>query len=268
MKFDVLIKELLNEAIGSRGGHVSLEEALTNLDTENDVNNFVQSSDPKFLIYPLVVASEFKHKDKKIKVGKEYLSGMAFVKKVKEVFFKNESSPNYVNIPKTKEGQIPTQAQLLGFAKKIGQARQQNNQEFLTKYKDFSKTPEKYVSWGQLLTLVFQSSDFKESDLRQEETEAKYATYTNLDGQQTEYRFHTRPTGEITGSPFSSTVEFDRSHVKPEAVSDMSYGQFVNALKERGNTFDALLELIDGKQGRSMKTKRPSLVELMRQGKA
>jgi hypothetical protein len=267
MKFDVLIKELLTEAIGSRGGHVSIEQALTNLDTENDVNNFIRTSDPSYLIYPLVVASEFKHKDKKIKIGKEYLSGMAFVKKVKEVFF-NESSPNYINIPKTEDDQFQTQAQLYIFARKVGKAKRENNQPFLTKYKDFSKTPEKYVAWGQLLTLIFQSSEFKESDLRQEETEARYVTYTNLDGKQTEYRFHTRPDGEVTGSPFSSTVEFERSHIKPQSVSDMTYAQFGNALRERGNTFDALLELVDGKEGRAMKTKRPSLIELMKQGKA
>jgi len=267
MKFDTLIEQILLEAnVGSRGGHISLEEAMTNLDTENDVNNFIKTSDPKFLIYPLVVASDYKNKDKKIKIGNEYLSGMAFVNKVKTIFF-SETSPNYINIPKTKDGQIPTQAQLLGFAKKVGQARQQNNQEFLNKYKDFSKTPEKYVSWGQLMTLVFKSSEFKESDLRQEETEAKYVTYINVEGQQTEYRFHTRPDGEITGSPFSSSVEFERPHVKPESASDMSYSQFVNALRERGNTFDSLLELLNGQEGRAKKAKRPSLVELMKQGK-
>ena len=268
MKFDVLIEEILNEAnVGSRGGHVSIEQALTNLDTENDINSFIQTSDPSYLIYPLVVASDYKHKDKKIKIGNERLSGNDFVKKIKQIFF-TESSPSYINIPKTKDGQIPTQAQLLNFARKAGQARKENNQPFLTKYKDFSKTPEKYVAWGQLLTLIFQSSEFKESDLRQEETEARYVTYTNLDGKQTEYRFHTRPDGEVTGSPFSSTVEFDRSHIKPQSVSDMTYAQFSNALRERGNTFDALLELVDGKEGRAMKTKRPSLIELMKQGKA
>jgi hypothetical protein len=268
MNFDVLIEQFLNEAnVGSRGGHISLEEALANLDTENDINNFIQTSDPKFLIYPLVVASDFKHKDKKIKVGKEYLSGMGFVKKVKDLFF-SESSPNYINIPKTKDGQIPTQSQLLIFARKAGRAKQDNNQDFLNKYKDFSKTPEKYVSWGQLLTLVFQSSEFKESDLRQEETEPRYVVYTNTEDQQTEYRFHTRPNGEITGSPFSSSVEFERPHVKPKEVSDMSYSQFVNALRENGNTLDALIDLIGGQEGRAKKAKRPSLIELMKQGKA
>jgi hypothetical protein len=269
MKFDVLIEDFLNEAnVGYRGGHISLEEALTNLDTENDINNFIRTSDPKFLIYPLVVASDFKHKDKKIKIGSGYLSGMDFVKKVKEIFF-TESSPNYIDIPRTKDGQIPTQAQLLNFARKAGQARKENNQPFLTKYKDFSKTPEKYVSWGQLLTLVFKSSEFKESDLRQQEvTEPRYVTYTNVDGQQTEYRFHTKPDGQITGSPFSSSVEFERSHVKPDIAGDMSYGQFVNALRERGNTLDALIELVGGKEGRVLKAKRPSLIELMKQGKA
>lgn len=268
MKFDVLIEQILNEAnVGSRGGHISIEQALTNLDTENDVNNFVRTSDPNYLIYPLIVASDYKHKDKKIKFGKEYLSGMAFVNKVKDVFF-NESSPNYIDIPKTKDGQIPTQAQLLNFARKVGVAKRENNQPFLSKYKDFSKTPEKYVSWGQLLTLVFQSSEFKESDLRQEETEPRYVTYTNSEGQQTEYRFHTRPNGEITGSPFSSSVEFERPHVKPQAVSGMSYGQFVNALKDNGNTLDALAGLVEGQEGRAKKAKRPSLIELMKQGKA
>lgn len=268
MKFDVLIEQFLNEAnVGSRGGHISLEEALTNLDTENDVNNFITTSDPKFLIYPLVVASDFKHKDKKIKVGKEYFSGMGFVKKIKDMFF-TETSPNYIDIPKTKDGQIPTQAQLLIFARKAGAAKRDNNQPFLDKYKDFSKTPEKYVAWGQLLTLVFQSSEFKESDLRQEETEPRYVTYTNSEGQQTEYRFHTRPNGEITGSPFSSSVEFERPHVKPQAVSGMSYAQFANALKDNGNTLHALVDLVEGQEGRSKKAKRPSLIELMKQGKA
>lgn len=268
MKFDVLINDFLTEAnVGSRGGHVSLEEALSNLDPENDVNNFVKTSDPKFLIYPLVVASDVKGKDKKIKIGNEYLSGASFVKKVKDTFF-DESSQNYINIPKTKDGQIPTQAQLLMFARKVGRAKQENNQPFLTKYKDFSKTPEKYVSWGQLLTLVFMSSEFKESDLRQEDTEARYVTYTNSEGQQTEYRFHTRPNGEITGSPFSSSVEFERSHVKPQAVSGMSYGQFVNALRDNGNTLDVLADLVEGQEGRAKKAKRPSLIELMKQGKA
>jgi hypothetical protein len=268
MKFDVLIEDFLNEAnVGSRGGHVSLEDALANMDTENDVNNFINTSDPKFLIYPLVVASDYRHKDKKIKVGKEYFSGMGLVKKIKDMFF-NESSSNYINIPKTKDGKIPTQAQLLLFARKAGAAKRDNNQEFLDKYKDFSKTPEKYVSWGQLLTLVFQSSEFKESDLRQEETEPRYVTYTNSEGQQTEYRFHTRPNGEITGSPFSSSVEFERPHVKPQAVSGMSYGQFVNVLRDNGNTLDVLIDLVEGQEGRAKKAKRPSLIELMKQGKA
>lgn len=270
MKFDTLIENILLETnVGSRGGHVSLEEAIKNLDTENDVNNFIKTSDPKFLIYPLVVASDVDHRDKKIKVGKEYLSGMAFVNKIKDVFF-NESSPNFINIPKTKEGQIPTQVQFFQFARKVSQARQQNNNAFLDKYKHFSKTPEKYVVWGQLMTLLFKSTEFKEDSIRQEdETEARYVSYTNSEGQQTDYRFHTRPNGEVTGSPFSSSVEFERSHVKPQSTSDMSYGQFVNALKERGNTFDALIELIDGKEGRVQKTKRPSLKELlMKRGKA
>ena len=182
--------------------------------------------------------------------------------------FFTETSPNYIDIPKTKDGQIPTQAQLLIFARKAGAAKRDNNQPFLDKYKDFSKTPEKYVAWGQLLTLVFQSSEFKESDLRQEETEPRYVTYTNSEGQQTEYRFHTRPNREITGSPFSSSVEFERPHVKPQAVSGMSYGQFVNALKDNGNTLDALVDLVEGQEGRSKKAKRPSLIELMKQGKA
>ena len=119
------------------------------------------------------------------------------------------------------------------------------------------------------MTLVFKSSEFKESDLRQQEvTEPRYVTYTNVDGQQTEYRFHTKPDGQITGSPFSSSVEFERSHVKPDIAGDMSYGQFVNALRERGNTLDALIELVGGKEGRVLKAKRPSLIELMKQGKA
>jgi len=48
----------------------------------------------------------------------------------------------------------------------------------------------------------------------------------------------------------------------------MSYGQFVNALKDNGNTLDALVGLIEGQEGRSKKAKRPSLIELMKQGKA
>jgi hypothetical protein len=266
MKFDALTFQYLEEAnVGSRGGHISIEEALKNLDTENTIQNFIQTSDPRFLIYPLVVSSDFNHKDKKIKIGPAHLSGMAFVSKVKDVFF-NQSSPNYINIPRTKDGQIPTQQQLLGFAKKVGQAQREGNQAFLTTYKDFSKTPQQYVEWGQLLTLVFSSSEFKESDRRQEvENEAKYATYTNTEGVETEYRFHTDPQNVITGSPFSSSVEFDRPHVKPEAVSDMTYGQFVNRLRDSGNTFDALLELINGAEGRAKKAKRPSLIELMKQ---
>lgn len=266
MNFDVLIEQFLNEAIGSRGGHISIEEALTKLDTENDVNNFIRTSDPHFLIYPLMVASDHKHTDKKIKFGKEYLSGMAFVNKVKEVFFTNESSPNYINLPKTEDGQIATQAQFLNFAR---QAKKENDQDFLNKYKEFSKTPHEYKTWGQLLSLVIRSTSFKESDRRQGNTEPVYVKYINSLGNEHDYRFHITPEREITNDPFSSPTDFQKPHIKPKKVSNMSFAQFKKAVAERGNTIDAVMELIDGQIGRSEKKQKTlSLVQRMKLGLA
>lgn len=268
MKFDVLIKELLNETIDSRGGHMSIENSLSNLDTENNVDDFVKTSDPHFLIYPLMVASEFKYKDKKIKVGKEYLSGMSFVKKIKDIFF-TETSPNYINLPGIKggvvKGKVPTQEYFRRQAIKIGEAKRKKDQKFLDQYKEFSKTPEQYPTWGQLLSLIYLSKDMEVANRTQRtDTIGRYAKYINAEGNETHYSFHTDENGIITNDPFGDSMEFRRPHIRPQAVGGMDYKQFKDDIKERGNTFDALLEVIDGQEGRAAKkTKTPSLIQRM-----
>jgi hypothetical protein len=264
MKFDALTFQYLEESnIGSRGGHISIEEALQNLDTENTIQNFIQTSDPRFLIYPVMVASDKAHRDKMIKIENSYLSGIPFVKKVIDIFF-TPSSPNYINIPRTKDGQILTQAQVLKFSTLAEKAVEKGDQEFINKYKDFTKTRYQYVAWGQLLTLVFKSEIFKESDRRQKsENEAIYVVYKNFQGVEREARLHVTPQGEITSDVLSSSVFYERTG-KPMSCRDMTHGQFKNAIKQAGNTIDAFIEIVDGKIGRAKVQKTPSLIQQMR----
>lgn len=282
MKFDVLIEQYLNEEanMGSRGGHMSKEESLATLDTENDINNFLKTSHPKYLIRTIMVALD--HSDKKIKFGKEYLSGESFIKKVKDVFFK-ESSPNYINIPRNENGEILNQTSFFNTLKKAKGTPKE------LEYKYIFKTAGYYGTWGQLCSLIYTRLDFQSSDRRQSTTsESISVKYKNALGNEHDYIFHVDTTDNtITGDPFSSPTDWRKLWVRPFTFKDDdSFDNFKNALKERGNTLDDLLELINGTVGRSKtktKTKStkqkmqefmakggtmPQFLELMRQGKA
>jgi hypothetical protein len=245
MKFDVLIEGYLKEAkIGERG-YVSSEEAMANVDPQNGFSRFMSESNPKHLIYMVIASRE--NPDMKFRLAGKNISGAEVSKKIKELFFADPNSRFWANVPKNQDGTFYNQHQLLRYAQKNGKQWAQNPNSF-----GFEKTPAEYGAWGQLVTLVTTGDDVRESDIRQEnESESRWITYTNVDGEKTQYRFAERPDKTITRTPFSSSVQWAKNSIRPQALASTGYKPFLRMFNQTGGTLQDLADLIGGTIGRT-----------------
>jgi hypothetical protein len=135
--------------------------------------------------------------------------------------------------------------------------------------------------------LIIRSSEFKEANLTQEQNIKRVTvSYINTEGQTVTYDFSVRPDDTISGTPFSSNVEFeDRSKLKGRKVQPMeyenkSYSEFLRDFKNEESvsdtdpkTFARLLDIIKGTPIGEMKKPQPkqktlSLVQRMKLGLA
>lgn len=245
MKFQALINRYLTEAQkGSVGGHMSIEDAVKTVQPQSDVADFERSSDPNYLVRLVLAAKQNPEMD--IVFRGKPVKGSNVAGLVAQTFF-DPSSPDYIPL-RNKNGQAFNQHELLTVAKQIGRANRMGDQKLLDYYKGFSKTPQFYVKWEQLLSLV---TNVSETDIRQEDdTRSRYVTYTNAAGEKTQYRFHERTDDRtITRTPFSSSTQWMKDSIRPQAYADTPYGTFLKQFRATGGTLDDLADLIDGKIG-------------------
>jgi hypothetical protein len=244
MRFDLLVEGYINEAkIGERG-YVSSEEAMANVDPQNGFSRFMSDSSPKHLVYMLMAAKE--NPEMKFRFGGKNVSGNELKKKIKDMLFSGCNSRFWARVPQNDDGTFCNQIQLLRYAQKTGRDWAKNPNSF-----GFEKTPSEYGAWGQLVTLVTTGDEVKESDIRQEnESESRWIVYTNADGEKTQYRFAERPDKTITKTPFSSSVQWAKNSIRPQALAGTGYRPFLRMFGQTGGTLQDLADLIGGTIGR------------------
>lgn len=288
MKFDVLIKELLNEAIQDHG-KFSSEESLAKAKVDG-IEIFERTHDPRELRYiinnPYI---EINFEGKKI-------SGNEIKQKIKSIFF-TKGSKNFINIPRFEEGfggnqKIPDQEDILRTAKVLSREGKLKED-----YPEFSKTAGLYKDWRGLLLDLASEEEVTSAvprNISQKGGGQLFMDYINVNNQPRNTFFNiTDPVynesgkivdGKITVTPFGGKGEgrsgkpikntYSDPDVRPLSLKNVPYETLLSNLNGMGGNFKSILTLCDGKQGTQNRykegkiAKRPSLIELMRQGKA
>jgi hypothetical protein len=281
MKFDTLIEEILNEARIQDHGKVSPESALANAKT-NAIEIFERTHDPRELIYVLnnpYVEVNFE--------GRK-LTGDKIKEKIKSVYF-TKGSNKFIKIPKFEEGfgsgqTIPDQEDILIEAKRKGKVLR-------TEYPEFSKTAGYYKDWRVLLLLLSSDEEKLSANARNISQEVGggevFMDYINANNTPRNALFYVKDPvynesgkivdGKITKTPFGGkggivngkpvTNSYSDPDIRPLALRNTTYEQFISELRAMGGNFKSILELCDGEQGTKYRknVRRPSLKQSMQQ---